>query len=130
MVQEIVYSPGEEVFLIIRNDGQIFLYSAQVPEARVQFEKPQGEVCRAVWIDQISGDFLVASPKVGALRLYNAAIPACKEIIKVSRHGIYDIQRMTSEVYLIKLKNGQIMQFNIKTKKELFITDVGHVAQI
>lgn len=87
-------------------------------------------MCRAVWIDQISGDFLVASPKVGALRIYNAAIPVCKDIIKVSRHGIYDIQRMSSEIYLIKLKNGQIMQFNIKTKKELFITEVGHVAQI
>ena len=71
-----------------------------------------------------------ASPKVGALRIYNAAIPVCKEIIKVSRHGIYDVQRMTNEVYLLKLKNGQIMQFNIKTKKELFMTDVGHVAQI
>ena len=54
----------------------------------------------------------------------------CKEIIKVSRHGIYDIERMTNEIYLIKLKNGQIMQFNIKTKKELFMTEVGHVAQI
>ena len=40
MVQDIVYSPGEEVFLVIRSDGQIFLYSAQVSEARVQFEKP------------------------------------------------------------------------------------------
>ena len=78
-------------------------------------------MCRAVWIDTISGDFLVASPKVGALRIYNAAIPVCKEIIKVSRHGIYDVQRMTNEVYLLKLKNGQIMQFNIKTKKELFM---------
>ena len=85
-------------------------------------------MCRAIWIDSISGDFLVASPKVGALRIYNAAIPACKEIIKVSRHGIYDLERMSNEVYLIKLKNGQIMQFNIRTKKELFTTDVGHVA--
>ena len=48
----------------------------------------------------------------------------------MSRHGIYDIERMTNEIYLIKLKNGQIMQFNIKTKKELFMTEVGHVAQI
>ena len=28
----------------------------------------------AVWIDSISGDFIVASPNVGALRIYNAAI--------------------------------------------------------
>ena len=28
MVQDIVYSPGEDVFLVIRYDGQIFLYSA------------------------------------------------------------------------------------------------------
>lgn len=125
-VQEIIYSPGEDVFLVIRADGQIFLYGSKLITPRMHFEKPQGEVCRAVWIDSVSGDFLVASERVGTLRVYNAAQPACKEIIKVSRHGIYDLVKMTSEVYLVKLKNGQIMQFNIKTKKTLFMTDVGH----
>ena len=78
-------------------------------QPRIQFEKPSGEVCRVVWIDSISGDFLVASPRVGVLRVYNASKPACKEIIKVSRHGIHDLVKMTNEVYLVKLKNGQIM---------------------
>ena len=94
------------------------------------FEIPPGGVSKAMWIDTISGDFLVASPKTGVLRIYNAAMPASKEIIKVSRHGILDMRQMTNEVYLIKLKNGQITQFNIKTKKSLFTTEVGHTHQI
>ena len=72
----------------------------------MMFEIPPGGVSKAMWIDTISGDFLVASPKTGVLRIYNAAMPASKDIIKVSRHGILDMRLMTSEVYLIKLKNG------------------------
>ena len=74
----------------------------------MEFAAPQGGVSRAVWIDSVSGDFLVSSSKTGALRLYNAANPNCKEIIKVSRHGITDIKRMSDQVYLIKLTKGQI----------------------
>ena len=37
---------------------------------------------------------------------------------------------MSDEVYLLKLKNGQITQFNIKTRKTLFTTEVGHTHQI
>ena len=91
---------------------------------------PGGGTSRIVWIDSISGDFLLGSKKAGVLRLYNVAMPTCKEIIKVSRHGIYDIKKMSSEVFLIRLKNGQITQFNIRTKRTLFTTDVGHQHQI
>lgn len=37
---------------------------------------------------------------------------------------------MTDAVYLIKLVNGQIIQFNIRTRCTLFITEVGHTHQI
>ena len=61
-VREIVYSPGEEVFLAVRSDGNIFLFSMQDQIAKMKFEKPQGGVSRISWIDTVSGDFLVASP--------------------------------------------------------------------
>ena len=40
MVQDIIFSPGEDVFLVIRVDGQIFLYSAEQQEPKAEFEKP------------------------------------------------------------------------------------------
>ena len=113
--------------MVIRKDGQFFLFGQDSADPMVNFEAPPGGgTSRIVWIDSISGDFLLGSKKAGVLRLYNVAMPACKEIIKVSRHGIYDIKRMTSEIYLIRLKNGQVTQFNIRTKRTLFTTDVGH----
>ena len=57
----------------------------------------------------------MSSSKAGVLRIYNAANPNCKEIIKVSKHGIIDMIRMTDHIYLLKLANGQIIQFNIHT---------------
>ena len=41
-----------------------------------------------------------------------------------------DVVRMTDDVYLIKLKNGQIIQFNIRTKRILFTSEVAHTDQI
>lgn len=73
---------------------------------------------------------MVSSSSTGALKIYNAASPSCKEIIKVSRHPIQDFRRMTDAVYLLKLANGQIMQFNIRTRRTLFISEVGHTHQI
>ena len=129
-VKDIVYSPGEDVFLVVRTDGQLFLVGVKENAIKMEFTAPQGGVSRAVWIDAISGDFLVCSSKVGVLRLYNAANPICKEIIKVSRHGITDLKRMSDQLYLIKLTNGQITQFNIRTKRTLYTTEVGHTHQI
>ena len=129
-IRDIVCSPGEDVFLVLRADDKMCLYGIARDEIKMKFEVPPGGVNRAVWVDSISGDFLVVSQASGVIRIYNAAQPACKEILKVSRHAILDIRRMTSEVYLIKLLNGQITQFNIKTRKTLFTTDVGHTHQI
>ena len=129
-VQEIVHNPGEPTFLAIRKDGQFYLCGQDSEEVIRTFEAPPGGASRIVWIDSISGDFLLGSKKAGVLRIYNVANPVCKEIIKVSRHGICDIKRMSSEVYLVRLKNGQITQFNIRTKRTLFTTDVGHSHQI
>jgi len=124
--KDIVFSPGEEVFLVVRKDGCLCLCNIDDESVKMTFETPTGGASKVVWIDSISGDFLMGSKKAGVLRIYNAAMPVCKEIIKVSRHGICDIKRMTNEVFLLRLKNGQITQFNIRTKKTLFTTDIGH----
>lgn len=92
-----------------RQDGTLFLFGTQENEIKMEWPAPQGGVSRVLWIDSISGDFLVSSPNTGALKIYNAANPTCKEIIKVSRHAILDMRKMTDQVYLLKLANGQVM---------------------
>ena len=129
-MSDIVYSPGEDVFLVVLLDGNVYLSGQGNIEVKMKFTQPQGGVSRVVWIDQVSGDFLTASPKAGVLRIYNAALPHHKEIIKVSKYGIKDLVRMSRDIYLIKLKNGQIIQYNVRTKKTLFTSDVAHTHQI
>ena len=41
------------------------------------------------WIDNISGDIITSSPKVGALKVWNAANETPKDMIKVAPHGIF-----------------------------------------
>ena len=110
-VKEIVHSPGEDVFIAVRGDGMCILYGIDYDKVEMMFETTQGSLSRLVWIDNVSGDFLAAYSNAGVLRVFNAAYPSCKEIIKVSRHGIQDIKRMSNEIYLLRLKNGQITQF-------------------
>ena len=55
------------------------------------FDCRQSGISKIAWLDNISGDFLVSSPKSGTLKLFNAAIQQPKEVIKVSRHTIASV---------------------------------------
>ena len=82
------------------------------------------------WLDTISGHFLVGSPKVGVIRVYNAALSAPKEMIKVSRHGILSINPCGNQQFLLQLTSGEVIVYNFKAKKEVYKTKVGHTHQI
>lgn len=70
------------------------LYSAESEIPVMKFEKQSMGITAAAWIDNISGDFITASSKVGALRLWNAAHDSPKDMIKVGPHGILMIESM------------------------------------
>ena len=72
-IKDLVFNPGEDMFLCIRKDGQIILFGGAERLYKMLFDVPPSGVSRAVWIDSVSGDFLVASPTAGVLRLFNAA---------------------------------------------------------
>ena len=74
-IKDIIPSPGEDVFLVVRADGQCYLFGQQENRIKMTFEVPAGGISRVTWIDSISGDFLLATPKAGVLRIYNAAMP-------------------------------------------------------
>ena len=123
-------SPGEDVFLVVSHDNRLYLYSVQEDAPKMEFEMPNGGVSGLIWADAISGDFLVASPKDGALRLYNAASPAPKNVIRASRHPICGIVQMNRDVYFLQLRSGQVCQFDIRSRKNIYSTLVGHSSQI
>lgn len=52
------------------------------------FEKQSTGISSIAWMDNISGDFISSTSKVGALRVWNAAHDNPKDMIKVGPHGI------------------------------------------
>jgi hypothetical protein len=78
------------------------------------------------WVDNVSGDFVTSSTRVGALKIWNAAQAQPKEMIKVSRHGISSIVACQRNHFLLRLINGQIVFFNTKSRKTLYQTEVAH----
>ena len=71
-VLDICFSPGEDVFLVHQANGKVRLFGQEEPQIRMEFEQQAG-MSRVHWLDNISGDFITASGKVGALKIYNAA---------------------------------------------------------
>ena len=122
---------GENNFIAVQASGKFFLFNQEDDQIKVKFDPVQTGVSRICWKDRVSGEFLVASPKTGILKLYKAAMPTPKEVIKVSRFGIKDITpTRKAGRFLIKLTSGEIVYFNIVTKKVLYSTDIGHISQI
>jgi WD40 repeat protein len=91
VVASIVWNPGENSFLAVMSEGSIFLFAEEYPTPKMYYEKQNTGVAEAVWLDNISGDFLTCSKKVGALRIWNASSPTPKRIIKVSNFGICNV---------------------------------------
>ena len=52
------------------------------------FEKQGTGISSMGWVDNISGDIITSTVKVGALRLWNASNENPKDMIKVGPHGI------------------------------------------
>lgn len=57
----------------------------------MEFESSQSGVSKVCWMDNVSGDFITTSARVGAIKIWNAAQPQPKEMLKVSRHGIISV---------------------------------------
>lgn len=74
------------------------------------------------WVDNVSGDIVTSSTKVGALKIWNAAHESNKDMIKVGPHGIHHIEPVRGQMstFLLHLKNGECAIFNVRKKKLIF----------
>ena len=86
-----MWNPGEDVFLALFKDGTLKLYGQDEKKHKVEFEQSQQGISKVCWMDNISGDFLTSSTKVGAVKIWNASQSQPKEMIKVSKHGIISV---------------------------------------
>lgn len=67
------------------------LHSIETLECRLQFDKDNLKISDMCWVDRISGDFLTATAKVGALKMWNVAHQESKSMLKVSPKGVLTI---------------------------------------
>lgn len=91
MIVDITWSLSEDLFLVLYSDGNMRMYAFDVPEPQLYFEKQATGISSAQWVDTMSGDIITSTIKVGALRLWNAAHPSPKDMLKVGPHGILTI---------------------------------------
>lgn len=82
--------------MALSDKGDMMLASTEESEVKTTFQKQQTGISSISWIDNISGDFISSTNKVGALRLWNAAHSEPKEMIKVGPHGILSINKLAS----------------------------------
>ena len=83
------------------------MYGTDDKKVRMSFSSMQTGISAVNWLDNISGDFLVAAPKTGAVKIFNAANQNHKEIVKVSKHGILSILPTNKKnCFLMQLSSG------------------------
>ena len=121
-VMDIQWNLGENLFLALHTDGVMVLYSSEAQNHIMKFEKQPTGISSIAWIDNVSGDIVSSSAKIGALRIWNAASESPKDMVKVGPHGITMIEPMRgkSSVFMLQLKNGEIVIYNIRKRKILF----------
>ena len=129
-ILSVVWNPGEDVFLVLTNNSDILLFTMDEAQPKMIFEKQAIGVTNVVWLDNVSGDFLTVSKKVGALRIWNASSPIPKRIIKLSNNGILGVMPCQQDYFLFQLTTGSVLLYDLKSEKVRFQTDVCHTAQI
>jgi hypothetical protein len=72
-VIDLIWNPGEDNFLVLFKDSKTFLLAQDDRNHKFDFEKQTVGISKIAWIDNVSGDFITSSIRVGALRLWNAS---------------------------------------------------------
>jgi len=68
MITDLEWNPGEDILALTFLKGNIKLFSMSTNEIQMTFEKQSLGASSITWLDNISGDFLTSSVKVGALK--------------------------------------------------------------
>lgn len=121
-ILELRWNPGENLVLAAHKDGLMILYNIEDRRKVNSFEKAPQEISDYHWLDNVSGDFVTSSAKVGALRLWNASQASSKDVLKVAPQGIIGMCSVpgSSATFILQLKSGQIILYDVRKRRVLF----------
>ena len=118
-VSDLAWNPGENLLLALFVDGAMGLISLETLTFVMIFEKQSVRISSVAWMDNISGEIVTASTKIGALKIWSSATDSPKDMIKVGPHGIAAILPLklhSSSTFLLQLKNGQVVVYNLRKR--------------
>ena len=117
-ITEILWNPGESMIVALHQDGELALYSPEREEPVIIFERQSTGVNSVAWLDNISGDLISSSCKMGALRIWNASNASPKDMIKVGPHGIVNMQPLhgVQGAFILQNKNGEIVVYHARKR--------------
>lgn len=74
------------------------------------------------WVDNKSGDFIVASNRVGAFRIYNVGQKESKSMAKVGVAGIKNFVSIKSNpfLFLVAFEKGSIGVYDLEKRRMEF----------
>ena len=76
------------------------------------------------WIDNMSGDLITSSPKIGALKVWNVSHKSPRSTVKVGSTGVKSFQAFPDNPYryLLAFRSGAVGIYNLSLKKMEFCT--------
>jgi hypothetical protein len=72
-IEDLAWYIGENYVLVSYIDGSMRLFEMENEEEKFSFERQGAGNKSLCWINNMSGDFITSTDKVGALRIFNVA---------------------------------------------------------
>ncbi len=131
-MEDAQWNPGENYLLVCYQDNRMRLFEAGSEKASFEFD-PQGIGVRCIaWVNDMSGDFVTCTDKVGAIRVWAASQKTHKAVLKVGATGIRSISGFGSrpELFLIGFKDGAMGIYDLKKRRLVWQIEAGHTETI
>lgn len=137
-IEDCQWNPGENYLLVVYKDGTMYLYEMEKETPSFEFD-PQGFCIffliiihiapRCIeWVNDMSGDFIICSEKIGAIRVWAASQKSHKATHKLGTTGIRCLQGFPGKpnLYLAGFKDGALAIYDLKKRRTLWSTEAGH----
>ena len=134
-VTDLQWDSGEDHLLVAFGNGKLAMvnfegFSAEKTVWKHIYERQKQGVNAIAWAEDRSGDFMVTSKKVGIVKVFNVAVKAAKQIVKVGSLGVHFMKRLDAQRMVFALSNGAVQIFNFKKRKIEFQTEAGHAETV
>lgn len=125
------WNPRENYLIVAFKDGSMSLVDDKGTEL-MDFDRQGQGINSLAWIDNMSGDLITSSPKIGALKVWNVSHKSPRSTVKVGSTGVKSFQAFPDNPYrfLLAFRSGAVGIYNLSLKKMEFCTEAGHTETI